>query len=177
MTSRRTVFRADDARGSVHITTDAFQVSEKDDLERYGVKSLAYHEAGHAIAALDRGGRVTRIQLWPEGGAYRGRTWITWPDEAPVWFHAAAVSSLAATPAEERWLAEQPRLSSTRRLEHSTSDAADALDMLARIPTANRPSFLTVTRSADRLIARRWSRVQQLAEQLWLERHLTNVRM
>nr|WP_012476919.1 M50 family metallopeptidase [Streptomyces sp. 44030]ABC67351.1 putative integral membrane protein [Streptomyces sp. 44030] len=71
MTSRRTVFRADDARGPVNITSTALQISEHDDLERYGVMCLAHHEAGHAVAALNAGARVQRIRIWREGGGLR----------------------------------------------------------------------------------------------------------
>ena len=176
MTSRRTVFRADDARGSVHITSTAPQISEHDDLERYGVMCLAHHEAGHAVAALNAGARVLRIRIWRDGGDYVGETTMQWPDETPRWFRAAAEAALAGTPAEQRWIDEQPHLRRPRTLTHSADDEGSALEHLSRI-RSGAPRLSAVERSASRIIARRWSSVQSIAERLWIARDLSNVRL
>nr|WP_173287754.1 hypothetical protein [Streptomyces sp. 44030] len=102
---------------------------------------------------------------------------MQWPDETPHWFRAAAEAALAGTPAEQRWLDEQPHLSRPRALTHSAEDEGSALESLVRIRSGDRPRLSVVARSASRVITRRWSSVQSIAERLWLERDLSNVRM
>jgi hypothetical protein len=132
--------------------------------------ALAYHEAGHAVVALTCGGRVGSVRINTSGGATRA-----WFPETVNGYRAAALSSLAAAPAERLWLSESGvRWPARERLldDDPTGDRASAAENLLEIPRALRPRFSDAEALAEAQVRQHWTRIVQLAERLYRVRRL-----
>lgn len=119
-------------------------------------QASAYHEAGHAVVALNLGAAVRKLTIVPRGDE-TGSTDYEIPNGAP---EDGCCILLAGFEAEKKWNPGAP-------LHAGTVDKAQALECLRVFPPGQRAAVLEQQRQrAADLVSRLWGTITDLAAEL-----------
>ena len=131
------------------------------------LRRTAWHEAGHAVVAWDRGFTVTLVSIEPDAESL-GRAQHTPAADCAI----AAERERANIVAMGGWAGE---LASGEANDGTTYDSGDLRWMLSHIPEDRIAIELGWAESeAQRIVAANIGRVERLANQLILQRELTD---